>query len=89
MISRTLEIKNRLGLHARAASVFIKTAGAFASTIEVTNLIKTADGKSIMSMMLLQAAFGSEITVSITGDDEDEAMQAITELVNDRFGEEQ
>ena len=89
MISKTLEIRNKLGLHARAASVFVKTAGAFASSIEVSNSNKTANGKSIMSMMLLQAALGTEITVSITGEDEVEAMNAITNLVDDRFGEKQ
>ena len=89
MISKTLEIKNRLGLHARAASVFVKTACAFGSNIEVMNLDKTANGKSIMSMMLLQAALGSEITVSIIGDDEEEAMKAIAQLVDNKFGEAQ
>ena len=87
MLSRSLRIQNKLGLHARAASVFVKTAGGFGSEITVQTADKTANGKSIMSMMLLQASQGTDIEVSISGDDEAEAMTAIEALVNDRFGE--
>lgn len=87
MITRTLQICNRLGLHARAASVLVKTASAFASRITVSNPQKDANGKSIMSIMMLEAAFGTEIEVTIEGDDEVEAMAAIERLVADRFGE--
>ena len=89
MISRRLQIQNKLGLHARAASVFVKTAGAFGSRISVINPQKEANGKSIMSMMMLEAAFGSEIKVVIEGADETEAMNAIEQLVADRFGEDE
>lgn len=78
---------NKLGLHARAASVFIKTATAFGSKITITNSSKEANGKSIMSMMMLQAACGTQIEVSIDGDDENEAMIAIEALVSSGFGE--
>ena len=87
MLKKKLVIINKLGLHARAASVFVKTASAFSSTIDVSNPEKQANGKSIMSMMLLQAAFGSEIDISIEGEDETEAMVAIETLVADKFGE--
>lgn len=87
MISRKMEIVNKLGLHARAASIFVKTASAFGSEITITNPEKEANGKSIMSMMLLQAACGTQIEVSIDGDDENEAMSAIEALVSSRFGE--
>ncbi len=89
MISRRLQIQNKLGLHARAASVFVKTAGAFGSRISVISPQKEANGKSIMSMMMLEAAFGSEIKVVIEGADETEAMNAIEQLVADRFGEDE
>lgn len=87
MLKKKLAIINKLGLHARAASVFVKTASAFSSTIDVSNPEKQANGKSIMSMMLLQSARGSEIDISIEGEDEAEAMVAIEALVADKFGE--
>ena len=87
MISKTLQICNKLGLHARAASEFVKTSSAFGATITVTNTFKEANGKSIMSMMMLQAACGTDIEVITEGDDEYEAMAAIEALVANRFGE--
>jgi len=87
VFKKKLTIKNKLGLHARAASVFVKTASAFASTINVSSPEKEANGKSIMSIMLLQASCGSEVEVCIEGGDETEAMAAIETLVNDKFGE--
>ena len=87
VFKKKLAITNKLGLHARAASVFVKTASTFTSTINVTNPENQANGKSIMSMILLQAACGSEIDISIEGEDETEAMVAIEALVNDKFGE--
>lgn len=87
MITKTLLICNKLGLHARAASEFIKTASAFGSSITVKNPNREANGKSIMSVMMLQAACGTEIEVTITGEDEAEAMDAIEALVANRFGE--
>lgn len=87
MISKTLQICNKLGLHARAASEFVKTSSAFGATITVTNAFKEANGKSIMSMMMLQAACDTDIEVVTEGDDEVEAMAAIEALVADRFGE--
>ena len=87
VFKKKLAITNKLGLHARAASVFVKTASAFASTINVSNPETEANGKSIMSMMLLQASCGSEIDICIEGKDETEAMAAIEVLVNNKFGE--
>ncbi len=87
VFKKKLAITNKLGLHARAASVFVKTASAFAAKINVSNPDKEANGKSIMSMMMLQAAYGSEIDICIEGEDETEAMAAIEALVNDKFGE--
>lgn len=87
MIEKVLEIKNKLGLHARAASVFVKTASSFSSEITVSNPNKEANGKNIMSMMLLQAAYGSEIKVEVTGNDEEAAMEAISAIIENKFGE--
>ena len=89
MIKKTLTICNKLGLHARAASVFIKTAGAFGSAVTVSNAEREANGKSIMSMMMLQASCGTKIIVSVDGEDEQAAMDAIEALVEDRFGEDE
>jgi len=87
VFNKKLPITNKLGLHARAASVFVKTACEFSSTIIVSNPEKEANGKSIMSMMLLEASCGSEVNICIEGKDEMDAMAAIEELVNDKFGE--
>jgi len=83
----TVVIVNKLGLHARAASKFVNLAKRFASRIEVSNATKSVDGKSIMSIMLLAASQGTEIGLRNDGDDELDAMQAITQLIADRFGE--
>jgi phosphocarrier protein NPr len=87
MQERNVTIINKLGMHARAASKFVNVAKRYASTIQVTNAAKSVDGKSIMSIMLLAAAQGTEIGLRIDGEDEVEAMQAITTLIADRFGE--
>ena len=87
MITRTLTISNKLGLHARAASLFVKTASSFGADIQVRNEVNTANGKSIMSVMMLQAAFGTEIELTVNGDDETLALDALTDLVNNKFGE--
>ena len=87
MFKKKLAITNKLGLHARAASVFVKTASTFTSKTNVSNPEKEANGKSIMSMMLLQASCGSVVDICIDGEDETEAMAAIERLINDKFGE--
>ena len=89
MITRTITIQNKLGLHARAASVFVKTAAGFASSIKIENKDRDADGKKIMSVMLLQAACGTDVTLTTEGPDEEAAMQALENLINDKFGEEE
>jgi len=87
MQERRVTIVNKLGQHARAASKFVNLAKRFASRIEIVNTAKTVDGKSIMSIMLLAASQGTEIGLRIEGEDEDDAMKAITDLIADRFGE--
>lgn len=87
MLEQPLDIINKLGLHARAATKFASTANKYTSDIKVSFHDKEIDGKSIMALMLLAAAKGSSIKVRIEGSDEEEAMQAIATLVADRFGE--
>lgn len=87
MLERKIMIINKLGLHARAATKFSNTARKYASEIKVTLGTKTIDGKSIISLMLLAAAKGSEINLQADGTDEHEAVEDITQLVNNKFGE--
>lgn len=87
MIEQEIEIINTLGLHARAAAKLVSTAARFGSTVKLEFAGQTADAKSIMSVMMLAAGKGSQITIRCDGKDEDEAMQALTELINDYFGE--
>ena len=87
MINLKLTIINKLGLHARAANKLQNVCAQFSSRIQISHNGKTADGKSILSLMLLIAAKGSELDIVIDGEDEGKAMAAITQLINERFGE--
>ena len=87
MIEKSITIINKLGLHARAAAKFVTTATGFNSDIEVARNARIVNGKSIMGLMMLAAAKGTDITVHINGDDEQQALQAIEELINNFFGE--
>ena len=87
MIESTITIRNKTGLHARAAAKLVETVANFSSTVEISNGEKKVDGKSILSVMLLAASPGTELILIIDGKDEKEAMQAIKELVNNNFGE--
>lgn len=88
MLEKKIEIVNNLGLHARAAAKLVATASRFGSKIEISREGKSVNGKSIMGVMMLGASKGTSIGVMTEGDDENEAMVAIEELVNNRFGEE-
>ncbi|MES9958106.1 MAG: HPr family phosphocarrier protein [Sedimenticola sp.] len=87
MIKNDISIINKLGLHARAAAKLVTTAGQFSSEVQLSNNSQQANAKSIMGVMMLAAAQGTVLTLSIDGDDEQEAFDAITALINDRFGE--
>ena len=89
MPDRTVTIINKLGLHARAAAKFVTLASSFASDIKVVRNGQEVNGKSIMGVMMLAASKGSEITLIINGDDEAEAIEKLSELIQDRFGEEE
>lgn len=87
MIERKLIITNKLGLHARAAAKLVTLASSFNSSIEIKTKCKTANGKSIMSVMMLAAGKGTEITLVIEGDDEKETIAALEILIQRRFDE--
>jgi phosphocarrier protein len=88
MIEREAEIVNRLGLHARAAAKLVHTAGGFQSRVTVAKDGEEVDAKSILGILLLAAGQGSRVVVRCAGDDEEEAMRAVTRLIADRFDEE-
>lgn len=88
MIEREMEITNRLGLHARAAAKLVHVTGRFSSQVKIQKDGEEVDAKSILGILLLAAAQGSTIVVRCDGDDEGEAMQAVSELIANRFDEE-
>lgn len=88
MVTGTFTILNSSGFHARPAGLFVKTASRFRSVIKVVSGKQTANGKSILSLMLLGATPGAEITIEARGEDEAEALNALAELITGRFGEE-
>ena len=87
MINRELNIINKLGLHARAAAKFVATASEFKSSIQLANQRTQANGKSIMSIMMLAAGQGTTLTLIADGEDEAAAVSALEQLVQNRFGE--
>ena len=89
MIEANITIINKLGLHARAAAKLVATASAFASDIQLEKDGKSVDAKSIMSLLMLAAGKGTEIKIITNGKDESEACNAIVELINNRFDEEE
>jgi len=82
-----LELINRLGLHARAASKLVQTASGFDSQIWLSHGDKRVNAKSIMGVLLLAAPCGSQLTLEVDGADQDSAADAIAQLVSNRFGE--
>ena len=88
MVEQNVVIQNRLGLHARACSVFVKEAAKFASHVIVARDGLEVNGKSILGVMMLAAERGAELTLRTEGSDEQAAMEALVRVVNDKFGEE-
>ena len=82
-----VEIINKLGLHARAASKFTQLAGRYASEIWISRNNRRVNAKSIMGVMMLAAAKGSKVDLEAHGDDEDAALAALVALINNRFDE--
>ncbi len=87
MMNKTITIINKLGLHARAAAKFVTIASKFESSIEIACKANKVNGKSIMGVMMLAASKGTEIDLIISGADEEQALTALTELINNRFDE--
>jgi len=89
MISRKVTIVNRLGLHARAATRLVNCTSEFDSEIFVRKGARAVNGKSIMGVLMLAAATGTELVIEADGTDENQALDALTELIVNRFGEEE
>lgn len=87
MITETVTIVNRLGLHARAATRLVNRASEFDSSIWLDRDQRSVNAKSIMGVLTLAAATGTELTVKAEGPDEDAALAAVTELIRNGFGE--
>jgi len=88
MMTRKCVIRNRLGLHARAAAKFVHTATRYTSEIRISREGKSVEGKSIMGILLLAAAAGSSVVITADGVDEADAVDALCQLVEGGFGEE-
>ncbi len=87
MLRCSLRIVNKLGLHARAASKFVSEASKFRSEVTLIQSGKEVSGKSIMGVMMLGAARGTELELVVNGPDEEAAVEALSRLVEERFGE--
>ena len=88
MAAKEFTIKNRLGIHARPAARFAKTANTFESAIRVLKDGLEVNGKSIMGVMMLAAAEGNVVRVEAEGPDENQAIRALGDLIENRFDEE-
>lgn len=87
MVEREVEIVNRLGLHARAAAKLVHLTGRFRCQVTLAADGQSVDGKSILGILLLASAQGSTLTIACDGPDESEALEAISTLIAERFGE--
>lgn len=89
MLHKQIEIINKLGMHARAAAKFVTLAQTYSADIQIARNGQQVNGKSIMGVMMLAAAKGSSIDLTIEGEDEAQAMQALIQLINNRFDEDE
>jgi phosphocarrier protein len=86
-VTKKLEIRNKLGLHARAAALLVQTVNKFSSQVNISNDGVMADGRSIMGILTLGATQGSKIQVDVVGEDAEKALRAIEKLLENRFNE--
>ena len=86
-IVKKVEIKNKLGLHARAAALLVQTVNKFSSQVTFSKDGQSTDGRSIMGVLTLAATQGSKLQVEANGDDADRVVKAIERLIDDRFNE--
>lgn len=89
MLEKKIVIKNKLGLHARAAVKFVNLANRYSSSVKIIKDGMEVDGKSILGILTLAASQGTPIKLVVNGRDEAQAMQALCELINNKFGEEE
>lgn len=87
MIKTNITISNKLGLHARASAKLTKLAGSFPCEVWITKGERRINAKSIMGVMMLAAGMGSQIEIDTDGEQEQQAMDALVALINDKFGE--
>lgn len=87
MPTREFTVTNKLGIHARPAAQFVKTASTFSCDVQVEKDDEQADGKSIMGLMMLAAGHGSTLTITTEGEDADSALQSLGELIARNFEE--
>lgn len=87
MIKQSITISNKLGLHARASAKLTKLAGTFSSEVFMSRSERRVNAKSIMGVMMLAAGMGSVVELEIDGADEQAAMDALSALIVDKFGE--
>lgn len=86
-VSDNFVLINRLGLHARAAAQLVQTANRYKADVVVAKDGEEVNGKSIMGLLMLAAPVGSQLRITVTGEDAEVAMQALRTLINDGFGE--
>ena len=89
MKTASVQIVNKLGMHARASAKFVTLAAQFRSDVTLGRNGQNANGKSIMGIMMLAAGKGSQVELTVNGDDEEQALQALMGLIDNRFGEEE
>lgn len=87
MLEKDIEIVNKLGLHARAAAKLVKLASSYDCNIDIQKEDQRVNAKSIMGVMMLAASRGNTVTVFVEGNEEDSALIAVEQLINDKFGE--
>lgn len=87
-MKRKIKISNKLGLHARASSKLVALTNQFQSEIKISKENLEIDAKSILGILSLAASHGTEIEINVIGKDEEDAINKITQLFNDKFGEE-
>lgn len=88
MLRKEFLVINKLGLHARASALFVKTASRFSADVKLAKEGVEVNGKSIMGIMMLAASKGTTVALSVEGTDEEDALQTIGDLIANGFGEE-
>ncbi len=88
MLQKVVQVKNKLGLHARPALLFVNIAAKFEADVYLGRDNHEVNGKSIMGVMMLAAEMGSKLTITVKGQDEKEAIKALIDLIDNKFNEE-